>query len=137
MNYKENTFYLTTTQNLNILYQNKETIPREHNTIITLWIHEIMDELRCKRVIPTYKLSINTLILDICYVTINKLQLSISEYQLSAICSIYNCLKLYLKKEVIDINNIKDYTVNKYTDEKIQIMNTVQSLIINEYVELI
>ena len=138
INNKEKTFYLSSTQQLNIITETgKRQITRKENTIITLWIYQVMDELRMRGIIPIYRLSINTLILDISYITIYYLGYKHAKFQLAVMCSIYNCLKLFLKKEVINISHIKDYTVNQYTDEEIQVTNKFQSIMMSKYINLI
>lgn len=138
INVKDNTYFLSTNQHIYIYPRYKiNPISKSINTTLTLWIYDVMFELKVDKIISNYDLSINSLILDITFVTIYMLSYQTDKFQLATMCSIYSCLKLYNKKTLIDINHINNYTVNLYSIEQIKRTLQVQSMIISSYVELI
>ena len=104
---------------------------------MVLWIYDIIQELKDEKKILTYELSINSIILDLALATIYYLSYRYSKFQLALMCSVYNCLKLYYKREVIKKEEIKDYTVNLYNNSQIDRTNEIQTMLISNYIELI
>lgn len=138
INVKDNTYYLSSIQSINIYPRYGGTIINRKNTaLMVLWIYDIIQELKDEKKILTYELSINSIILDLALATIYYLSYRYSKFQLALMCSVYNCLKLYYKREVIKKEEIKDYTVNLYDNSQIDRTNEIQTMLISNYVELI
>ena len=96
--------YICSTQEFESCFMTKKIAD-----ILTCWLYELLVSLK-ENYKFEYKLTLNTLILDLFFAYIVEFEKnnSASKYQLILIISVYNCINFYNKNNIITCENLTD-----------------------------
>ena len=142
---KSNKYYLTSNQSLFDNKKERNRVSKKTNEIMVDWIYDVMklirenynDNQHNTNFNFIYHKSINTLILDLVISSIYHLNLSVSTYQTSIMCSIYTALQLYYKKyeiEIISISKLIELTDFSSKKNDIKMILKFQNKFIDKYI---